>query len=78
MLDKSEFLLALNIGFLFLAMDRGRAALDAADHPRVEFAVAHLLNDTATLYFARKSIQKRLPRFPFLFSCFYCHRREYI
>ena len=77
MLNEAELLLALDIGFLFLAMDRGRAALDAADHPRVELAVAHLLNDTAALYFARKSIQKRLSRFPFLFSCFYCHERQY-
>jgi hypothetical protein len=76
-LDKAKLLLALDIGFLFLAMDRGRATLDAADRPCVELALADLFNDATPLYFARESIQKRLSRLPLLFSCFYCHERQY-
>ncbi len=61
MLNESKLLLALNVGFLFLAVDCRRATLDAADHAGMELAVAHLLYNTATLYFTRESIQKRLP-----------------
>lgn len=77
MLDKTELLLALNVGLLFLTMDRGRAALDAADRAGVELPVADLLNDAAPLHFAGEGIQKRLPRLTFLFACFYCHRGQY-
>ena len=62
-----SFFLALDIGFLFLAMDRGRPALDAADHASVELAMTDLFDNAAALHFAGEGIQKATVPTPLLF-----------
>lgn len=56
MLYEAKLLLSLNFDSLFLAMDRRRTPLDAADAAGVKLAMANLFNDAAPLYLAGESI----------------------
>ncbi len=55
-LYKPELLLALDVHALLFAMDRRRAALDAARRALVELAVAHFLKYAAALHLTSEVI----------------------